>query len=128
MSTRGVIYLQDKRYPRQITTYTQFSIFSYEIFIFLKSRDVSINDATYQNDFVGPADDVKIHGATYDEGILDEIVSQQYTINEGLRSSVTVSSNVEVNVAQVITVQVMPSNSEHLGTFGSEAPIVEKED
>ena len=114
-----------------ITTYTQFSTFSYEIFIFLKSRNVSINDATYQNDFVGPADDVKIHGATYGEGILDEIVSQQYTISEGLSSGVTVSSretlvssNVKVNVAQVITVQVMPSNSEHLCT--SEAPIGEK--
>ena len=56
------------------------------------------------------------------------MVSQQYTISEGLSNSVTVSSNVEVNVAQVITVQVMPSNSVHLCTFGSEAPIVEKED
>ena len=108
-----------------ITTYTQFSTFSYDIFIVLKLRNVSINDATYQN---GPADDVKIHGATYGEGILDEIVSQQYTINEGLSSSVTVSSNVKVDVDQVITVEVMPLNSEHLCTFGSEAPIVEKED
>ena len=121
-----------------ITTYTQFSTFSYEIFIFLKSRNVSINDATYRNDVVGPpcpADDVKIHGATYDEGILDEIVSQQYTISEGLSSSVTVSSretlvssNVKVNVAQVITVQVMPSNSEHLCTSGSEVPIGDQSD
>ena len=103
-------------------------LFSFEIFIFLKSRNVSSKDATYQNDVVGPADDVKIHGATYGEGILDEIVSQQYTISEGLSNSVTVSSNVEVNVAQVITVHVMPSNSEHLCTFGSEAPIVEKKD
>jgi hypothetical protein len=97
----------------------------------VKSRNVSINDATYQNDVVGPphpADDVKIHGATYDEDILDEIVPQQYTISEELSSSVTVSSNVKVNVAQVITVQVMPSNSEHLCTSGSEVPIGDQSD
>ena len=44
---------------------------------------------TYQNDgSIYPGDDVKIHGATYGEGILDDIVSQQSTINEGLSSGV----------------------------------------
>ena len=58
------------------------------MFSILKSRndDVSV---TYQNDgSIHPADDVKIHGATYGEDILDDIVSQQYTINKGLSSGV----------------------------------------
>ena len=58
------------------------------MFSILKSRNDE-ESGTYQKDgLIYPGDDVKIHGATYGEGILDDNVSQQSTINEGLSSGV----------------------------------------
>ena len=58
------------------------------MFSILKSRNDE-ESGTYQKDgSIYPGDDVKIHGATYGEGILDDIVSHQSTINKGLSSGV----------------------------------------
>ena len=60
----------------------------FELFSILKSRNDEESGTYQKNGSIYPGDDIKIHGATYGEGILDDIVSQQSTINEGLSSDV----------------------------------------
>ena len=72
---------------RSSPNFTVYAIL-FELFSIRKSRNDN-SSATYQNDgSIYPGDDVKIHGATYGEGILDDIVSHQSTIKEGLSSGV----------------------------------------